>query len=400
MNAYTRRKLLSAAGFALVCCVVLEIAVRVICTRDIDGNRWFGTLQLKPYHLPVLRTAELVRAYAAAPSRIMIYDPDLGWAPQPLHNEHNAQGFYSTSPTVDPKPVPGRLRIALFGASYTEGTFQTGWWRSLEKSLNDAGVQAEVFNFGCGGYATDQVFLRWRKEGAAFQPQIVVLGLTHHDADKNLNLFRWFAEPDTGIPFMKPRLLLKQDQLRLINVPTPRLEDLPGLVAHFGDWPLARYEGHYDPANFRETFWQHSALLALLHAQFDAPATPKPGALSPEAESDAERLTVGIIRQFKAEAQAAGSTFYIVHLPDETDLHALQDTGTYPFAKFLDEIKASATVIQPEYALLDATHGRNLDRYFHDSHYTADFNPVIGKAIADALLARPEVARFRKAQPK
>jgi hypothetical protein len=400
MNAYTRRKLLSAAVFALVSFAVLEIAVRVICTRDVDGNRWFGTLQLKPYHLPVRRTADLVRAYAAAPSRIMVYDPDLGWVPQPSRNEHNARGFYSTAATVDPKPVPGRLRIALFGASYTEGTFQNGWWRSMEKSLNDAGVPTEVFNFGCGGYATDQAFLRWRKEGAAFQPQIVLLGLTHHDADKNLNLFRWFAEPDTGIPFMKPRFLLVQDQLKLINVPTPRLDDLPGLVAHFRDWPLACYEGHYDPANFAEAFWQHSALLALIHAQYDAPGGAKPGVLSPQAESQAAQLTVRIIRQFQSEAQAAGSAFYIVHLPDETDLHALQDTGTYPFAEFLNEVKASASVIQPEYALLDATHGRNLDRYFHDSHYTEDFNPVIGKAIADALLTSPEVARFRKGQPK
>ena len=399
MNAYTRRKLLSAAVFAVLCLVVLEMAVRVICTRDVDGNRWFGTMQLKPYHLPVLRTAQLVRQYAASNSRIMIYDPDLGWAPQPLRNGHNALGFYSTAPTVAPTPAPGRLRIALFGASYTEGAFENGWWRSLEKSLNDAGVPAEVFNFGCGGYATDQAFLRWRKEGAPLQPQIVILGFTHHDADKNLNLFRWFAEPDTGIPFMKPRFLLVNGQLQLINSPTPTVEELPGIVAHFSDWPLVSHEGHFVPADYQGAFWQRSALLALFQAQFDAPGTPTLGALSSQAEADASRLTLQIIQQFHAEARAAGSAFYIVHLPDETDLHALQDTGTYPFADLLAEIEAGATVIRPDYALLDATHGRNLSRYFHDSHYTADFNPVIGQAISKDLLTRPEVARFRKAQP-
>lgn len=396
MDAYTRRKLLLGACFVLVSFLVLEMGVRVMGSRDADGNRWFGSLRLKPYHLPVKHTADLVREYAAAKSRIVIYDPDIGWAPQPGANGHNAYGFYSTAPKVDRMPAANRLRIALVGTSYTEGTFANGWWRSLEKSLNDAGVPAEVLNFGCGGYATDQAFLRWRKEAAAYRPQVVILGFSHGDSDRNLNLFRWFAEPDTGIPFMKPRFLLVHDQLQLINTPTPTPEELPGLVAHFGDWPLACYDGYFTPADYHTLPWQHSALLDLFQAKLAAASEPESSNLSYQAKGEAARLTVKIISQFRSEVEAAGSSFYVVHLPAEPDLRAFQDTGTYPFADLLASIKGAATVFEPESALLTAAQGRNLSRYFYNSHYTGEFNRAAGEAVAKDLLARPEVAGFQR----
>jgi hypothetical protein len=396
MNAYTRRKLRLAAGFVPVSFLVLEICVRLMSTSDADGNRCFGNLRLKPYHLPVKHTANLVREYAAATSRKAAYDPDLGWVPPPGQTGHNAYGFFSTAPTVERTPSANRLRIALFGTSYTEGSFTTGWWRSLEKSLNDAGVPAEVFNFGCGGYATDQAFLRWRKEGAAYQPHIVILGFSHGDSDRNLNLFRWFAEPGTGLPFMKPRFLLVGDRLRLINTPTPPPEELPNLVAHFREWPLASYEGHFTPADYQTLPWRRSALLALFEVRLAAASEPERSDLSHQAEGEAARLTVNIIRQFRSEVEAAGSSFYVVHLPAEADLRALQDTGAYPFADLLADIKGVATVFQPESAMLSATQGRNLSRYFSDSHYTTEFNPVVGQAVAKALLTSPEVVRFRQ----
>jgi hypothetical protein len=398
MDAFTRRKLLLGACFALVSFLVLEMGVRVMGRRDADGNRWFGSLRLKPYHLPVKHTADLVREYDAAKSRIVVYDPELGWTPQPGANGHNAYGFYSTAPTVDRTPAANRLRIALVGTSYTEGTFATGWWRSLEESLNDAGVPAEVLNFGCGGYATDQAFLRWRKEAAAYRPQVVILGFSHGDSDRNLSLFRWFAEPDTGIPFMKPRFLLVHDQLQLINTPTPTPEELPGLVAHFGDWPLARDDGYFAPSDYQTRPWRRSALLDLFQAKLAAANGPQSSGLSPQAEGEAARLTVKIIRQFRSEVEAAGSSFYVVHLPYESDLRAFQDTGAYPFADLLAGIKGAATVFEPESALLAAAQGRNLTRYFYNSHYTGEFNRAVGEAVAQALLARPEAVRFRGKQ--
>jgi hypothetical protein len=389
---YTRHKLRAAAGFVLVSFLVLEIAVRLMCRYDADGNRWFRNLQLKPYRLPVREMTEFVRKYDSSQTRILAYSPDLGWVPQPLRKGYNAHSFYSTAPAVDRTPSPDRLRVALFGASYTAGSFETGWWRSLEKSLNDSGVPAEVFNFGCGGYAMDQSFLRWRNEGAAYHPHVVIFGFTDANSGADLNLFRWFTQSDTGIPFMKPRFVLDHDKLRLINTPTPELDEVPGIVAHFPDWPLARYEHYFVPADYQMLPWRHSALLALFEARFATTDQP----VTTGSSGEAEQLAVKIIRQFKSETEAAGSTFYVVHLPIEPDLRAIQDTGTYPSASLLTAIKGMATVIQPESALLAAAGEHNLSRYFFDGHYTTEFNPVVGQAVAKALLACPEVERFRK----
>ncbi len=395
MNNYTRHKLLAAPGFLLVCFVVLEIAVRLISHQDADSNRWFGGTRLKPYRLPVRRTTQLVQEYTIAESRKLIYDAEVGWAPQPGRNGNNAQGFYSISPDTDLAPPTNRLRVAIFGASYTAGHFETGWWRTLEKALNDAGVAAEVFNFGVGGYAMDQAFLRWRKSGAAYHPHIVIFGFTRQNCENNLNLLRIVAEPDTGIPFMKPRFLLEHEQLKLINTPTPIPEALPGIVARFSEWPLARHEQHFKAEDFQASLWRHSSLFALFEARIGAARDRAATASFYQEDGEAGRLAVKIISQFRQEAEAVGSRFYVLHLPSESDLRTFQATGNYPFAGLLNAVNRIATVIQPETAMLTAARGHDLARYFNDGHYTNEFNPAIGAAVAEALLANPDMDRYR-----
>jgi hypothetical protein len=291
---------------------------------------------------------------------------------------------------VDRAPASDRLRIALFGASYTAGA----WWRSLEKSLNDSGVPAEVLNFGCGGYGVDQAFLRWRKKGSAYKANIVIFGFSRKNCESDLNIFRLFAEPDSGIPFMKPRFLLAHDQLQLINTPTPAPGELPGIVARFGDWPLAGCEHFFVPADFQAFPWRHSALLALFEANLANTRGSNTGSIP--AGGEEAQLALKIVRQFKSEVEAAGGSFYIVHLPLEADLQAFQDTGAFPFAGLLAEVKRTAIVFQPESAMLAVAQGHDLSRFFSDGHYTSEFNLAAGQSVAKALLACPEVVRFRK----
>jgi hypothetical protein len=397
LNDYTRRKLRAAVGFVLVAGLVLEAAVRVICRHDADGNRWFGAVRLKPYRLPAQRAAKLVREYETATNRKLKYDPDIGWLPQPSANGNNAQSFYCTATNVSLAPATNKLRIAIFGASYAAGSYDHGWWRALEKSLNNAGVPTEVLNFGCGGYAMDQAFLRWRKDGATYQPHVVLFGFTRQNGENNLNLLRLVADPESGIPFMKPRFLLAHDQLVLTNAPTPAPAALPEIVAHFRNWPLAAHEEHFAPADFATPLWRRSALGALFEARANAAREREADHLTYQVNGEAAQLALKIIAQFKTETESSGSRFYVVHLPTEGDLRTFQAAGNYPFADLLAAIQHTAPVIQPEAALLAAAHDRSLARFFWDGHYINEFNPAIGQAVADALLARPEVARFRAA---
>ena len=44
----------------------------------------------------------------------------------------------------------------------------------LQHKLKDAGIRAEVLNFGVGAYGMDQAYLRWREQGKNFAPDIVI----------------------------------------------------------------------------------------------------------------------------------------------------------------------------------------------------------------------------------
>jgi hypothetical protein len=398
INGSTRLNLLLAIGSVLVCLVVLDVAIRVVSRRDEDGNRWIRWTRLKPYHLPVKRVTRLVEAYQTAQSRAIIYDHELGWSPQPGRNRNNAPGFYSTRPDPDPAQPTDRLRIALFGASYTACSFEAGWWRTLDKTLIDAGVEAEVLNFGVAGYGIDQAYLRWRKHGAAYHPHIVIYGFNGQNCGNNLNLLRMLNEPLTGVPFMKPRFLLDGGQLKLINTPTPTPEELPGIVARFSEWPLAQHEHYFSPKDFQNNLWRHSWLLAFAEAQIEKVRQRTARASFYREDGEASRLTLKIIGQFKQEVEAAGSRFYVLNLPSEPELRALRETGSYPFAGLFTRLNQDATVINPDQAMLEVAHGQDLARFFFDGHYTDtnEFPRVVGTIVGKALLASSDVERYRE----
>ena len=53
----------------------------------------------------------------------------------------------------------------------------------------------EVLNFGVHGYGTDQMLLRWEREGVAYAPDVVVLAFAYYHLDRNITGFRFYAKP-------------------------------------------------------------------------------------------------------------------------------------------------------------------------------------------------------------
>lgn len=383
LDAYTRRKLMVAPVFLLVCLIVLEASVRLLSHVDSDGNRWFKGARLKPYGLPVRRMTELIHGYETSrATHQLVYDRDIGWVPDSSWNLVRRDSAQSTR----------RVRIAVFGASYTDG-----WWRSLKDSLEAAGVPAEVVSFGCGGYGTDQAFLSWRKRGASYRSDIVLFGFSRLDCENNLNLVRMLAEPETGIPFVKPRFLRVGERLQLINVPTPPLDEVPGVVAHFGGWRFAAQEHYFHPTDFETRFWRRSVLLSFLEARIAAAGERKASAEFYDEQGEGAKLTLGIVKQFRQETEAAGSRFFVVHLPHEDDLRSLQETGACPFPGILAGVSRVAPVIRPEAAMLESARGQDLSRYFGNGHYTKEFNSVIARILVRTLVASPDSVLFRRA---
>ena len=385
-------KLLIPLAAALLCLAALEIAVRVLCRVDVDGGAWFRETRLKPYRLPVRRAKQQVAAYLATPASALIYDSALGWSQRPGVADHNDAGFITTGPTPPRERSADRLRIALFGDSFTQGNFRTGWWRVLEEQLNVAGVKCEVLNFGVGGYGMDQAYLRWQRDGAPWRPQIVVFGFFAEDCYRNVNTLRLLRDPDSGIPFMKPRFVPEGDDLKLINSPVPEPPRVSGILATFlhppnaDPWPLREHDYYFREADFRMNAWRWSRLAALVEAKATLAGDAADSATFFRPEGEASRIALGLMRRMRAEVEASGARFLVAHLPGEKELANLRRSGLMPHQALYKTLRHEQTVIALEPALLAAAQGHELREFFRDAHYAGAFNAIVGKQLAEALL--------------
>jgi len=397
MAVKRKHQFLMVAVSCLAGFIAVETGIRFFSRTDADGNRYFRNLRLKPYHLPVERSRKLIREYQGAQAGArLIYDPVLGWKPQPGVGGFNGHGFFSSTPDPGPNPVAGRVRIALFGGSFTAGGADQGWWKVVDSQVNAQGLKAEILNFGVGGYAIDQAYLRWKQQGAGFHPQIVIYGFSSCFCYDDLNFLRMIKDPSSGIPFAKPRFTLdSKNELQLLNVPTPKPEDVTAFVAGLEKWPLLPYEYFFDPSDYRASPWRKILLFSLIEAKINAikPRYVRPSAhdkavtsLFVDPSLEPARLAVEILKQFKKEVEDSGGIFLMVHLPSVPDLAWLRDKKTLPFASLLDSMQKIAPVIQPESRMFETMGGREFSSFFNDGHYREELNDAVGKTVASFLI--------------
>jgi hypothetical protein len=146
------------------------------------------------------------------------YDRRFGW-------DHH----YDTPLAERPRPVSyGRPLIASFGDSYTHctGVRDDETWQTYLAAL----LEADVYNFGTGGFGTDQAYLKYLAVRSSLETPIVVLGLISENINRIVNVYRPFYFPKTGIRLPKPRFTLTAEGLELIENPLRSADDIPLLV--------------------------------------------------------------------------------------------------------------------------------------------------------------------------
>ncbi|MCB1182897.1 SGNH/GDSL hydrolase family protein [bacterium] len=374
-----------------------EIVVRVVGATDESGNFTFRNRIVRPHVVPVASVTRLAAELAGSSDSFVMADPHLGWVPRPHGRSadglyaYNAQGIRSPREEFPPTPPPGVLRIALFGDSFTHGddvVYAESWGAQLEAGLVAAGQPAEVLNFGVGGYGLDQALLRFSKTGKGFAPDVVVLGFQPENLKRDLNLLRPLYEPRTRLPFAKPRFVLADGGISLINVPVPGPDEVPGILADLENWPLLPYEGFYDPADYGRAWWQHSRLLATIaefRRGYDDPWAIRRSVFRPTGEEP--QLGWAIIQALAGEARQAGADFVIVHLPTVQDLYMGRQLGKLPYQRFLDALDRDYPVAHPEQALTAAIEAENTAAVYK-GHFNARGNRIVAEALQAVLLAR------------
>jgi hypothetical protein len=386
-----------------------ETAIRGLGHFDGDGDFFVGEARVYPCRWPIESLTEKIKE-SLSPQGLFFhcqYDPFLGWVPRPLSGSKNGLYFFNNAAirkaskeiATTKSPPDGVLRIALFGDSFTHGDevpFEKTWGYYLEEYLKQAGVNAEVLNFGVGAYGMDQIFLRWKAEGRAYKPHIVLFGLQIEDMHRNTNLV-WtiyangmgFEGP--GIPFSKPRFILEDDELTLVNSPTPSPQRFLKIMRDmdtFKSWEFSKYEHWLDPKAYQTNFLFRSRLLAFIYSAFvDLFSEARQKAYVQESAL----LSLKIIREFKKDVEQEGGKFYAVYLPLKEEIKALSKGKKVPAADFLNEVETSMPLINPGPLLVGEMKklgggGRALNALFVSSHYNSRGNKIIAKAIADPIV--------------
>jgi len=248
-----------------------------------------------------LEWVEHGRASGGAESWLIdVPDPVLGWRPKPGIQVRSTQpGSYDVTVTttadglrgrrtIGPERTPGVTRIAVFGCSQTFGSgVEDDETFSARLAVSLRGV--EVLNFGVHGYGTDQMLLRWEREGVAYAPDVVVLAFAYYHLDRNVTAFRFYA---------KPHFLLESGgSLQLAGIPVPA----PDVLARDGipppPWPLA------DRSELLRWLWSRE-----LRRRDDATF---------QAEGPAWEVTRALITRFAKTAHEHGARMVLLNIDED-----------------------------------------------------------------------------------
>jgi hypothetical protein len=380
-----RFRLLACLVSTLLALVAGEVWVRRTCVWDAHGNRRFRSLVLEPLSLPWKEAQEEIESYRVSDRTQIVFDPDLGWAPRP-ERANKLYAYNAAAIRVDaldrvtaPEPAEGTLRIALVGDSFTLGaevTYEASWGARLEKHLEERGQEAEVLNFGVGGYGMDQAYLRWKKHARPFHPHVVVFGFQPENVHRNVNLIRRLYQG--GNPLSKPRFLLGESGLSLVNQPCIAPEKLAATIRDIHRWELVQYEEYYE--NYEPRLWQASALVQVLVALAEGDDRN-----DYRFARERVKLSLEIVRQMSRDVRAEGSRFLIVHLPTRPDLEILRARGRLAYADLVAAIEESCEFVHTEDALLEAG-AESLDALFRENgHYSPAANAVVAEVLARAF---------------
>jgi lysophospholipase L1-like esterase len=285
--------------------------------------------------------------------------------------------------------------VAVFGDSFVYGTEVAdadAWASRIEATYPDL----EVLNYGVGGYGLDQALLRYRLEGAALQPDVVLVGFIVDDIRRVVNVYQRFASTSSGI-FTKPRFRLDEEgHLELLPSPIHTLEDWrpilddPATVVAWG-----KDDQWYEPLVYENPLYDFSALvriatsgwIRLRHRYIDPDRLFLGETLNPSAE--AFLLQMAIFRAFVSEVRANGAEPIIVFFPSRRELEAERDRRSQAYVPMTDQLRHEhIDYWDAKDAFAPLLASDRMNEWFEPGgHYSPAGNRIVAEWLAPKLLA-------------
>lgn len=369
---------------------MLEALLRLAGRMDAGGQLTFLGFTLEPHDLPIEKLRAPIEDYLDLEEfSTVVYDERLGWTYRPHSTRQNGDFTINGAGIrarreFSRRPPPDRLRIALFGDSFTAGDDVNDdevWSARLELLLRDVGIRAEVLNFGVGAYGMDQAYLRWLHQGKAYEPDIVIFGLQPDNLKRNLNVFRQLINAN-GPPLTKPRFALGDLGLELLNSPTLPPQQLIAAFEDFAAQPLAAYERHYRGHDAAARWWSSSRLANLLFEALKSEDTD-PNLYGMAGEGG--QLGKAIVDAFAEDVRQQDTAFIVLHLPLQAHLVWRLNGIAAPFQFLLDHCRETYNYI-PFENFLQPDHAH--DEFFSATkHYAPALHDLLAETVAQEILA-------------
>lgn len=336
----------------------------------------------------------------------LIYDPNLGWTVAP--SRQNATGFDVSSAEGLRAPKVGMsfadrrtrhsglpekaatVRVALLGDSMTysyEVRCEESWGHALEGQLGPA---VQVLNFGVSGYGLNQVFLRYERDAQPWKPQIVLIGITSEEILRIMSIYNFLMNPDwVGMPFVRPRLILKNGLPTPINQPIPTPAEI---FAHSTIKDLSQLD---QDAYFRRFEWEREGIWQLLEKSyfFRLLFSLRPPSDPPQEWTSQESmmtLAQHIITTMVRDVREQGAIPLVVHFPYQFELRLAAEYGDKYTPLSVQILRdASIDYFDTTACLIEA---KAFDEYMPHTHYSPTANAVIAKCLEP--IVRKEISQL------
>jgi hypothetical protein len=388
----TRRAPVFVAIFVLLSLAITfaigEWYVRAQGRFDQDGTFFFRDKAIRPYALPVTHARTIVDRYLKDSSGFLLYDPDLGWNNRPRtctpDKRYCANSFgLRADREYTAEMRAGSFRVSMFGDSFVAGfdaDFADSLAPQVESMLKARGLDAEVLNFGVGGFGFDQAYLYYNRDGNRFDTDVVVQGLQMENVGRDVTLFRIVAFPGTGIPFSKPRYILEDGKLELINRPTVPPEQVPDTLANFHRWPLAKYEPSYTE-KYQHHWYTPSKLVSTIVDLWSSQQETPEDLFAVDGE--AMNITVPLLERYRDEVTRTGKPFVLIYFPRADVIEAVLAGKPDPWQGHLDRL-LGFTIADPTPRLVAhaRTHGV---ASLYNGHYSPTGYRLVAEALAETL---------------
>jgi hypothetical protein len=334
----------------------------------------------------------------AAHDTYITFDRVLGWTVAPAMRraatsatyQSNGAGLRATREYELSPPETGP-RLAAFGDSFThcdDVENDECWTAQLEAAVPGT----EVLNFGVSGYAPDQAWLRYQREGRTYRPCAVLIGYMVENVHRMVNRFRPFYQPDTGITLGKPRYLLQGDGLELLPLPARSPLDYadPAWVERelgpddFWYYPGLVSGGLLDASHFirlgRTVAYQRKfePLRADNEEAGDIGWAYRP-------ESEGLEVASRVLIQFARQVEADGATPIVLIFGRKSDVVALRHNEKKVYEPLLQRLnRADVSTIDLTERLYQESRRTGVERLI-DKHYRALGNAVVADGLARRL---------------